>query len=101
MESLGFHVIPVKWDKETESGHTLMYKKHIMKTGVSKTLFVTNVPCYCTEVRLKSFNVCENRCITADKAFSCKFPSQSSPQFEGYIYLPNIYIYIYIYILGR
>ena len=86
MESLGFHVIPVKWDKGTESGHTLMYKKHSMKGEVSKTLFVTNVPCYCTEVRLKSFNgVCENSCITADKAFTCKFPPQPTSHFGGWL----------------
>jgi len=58
LESLGFHTIQVAFDSaSTTTPHTMFIKRHAVKTSSAlekNTLFVVNVPCYCTETALRN-----------------------------------------------
>jgi len=55
IESLGFHVILVAFDESTEAPHSMFIKRHSAKASDnSTTLFVVNVPCYCSKVGLEN-----------------------------------------------
>ncbi|CAN7980759.1 unnamed protein product [Ixodes pacificus] len=54
----GFQTLPVTFSSETRSSHTLFFKEHNVREKddlkpPSRTLFVVNVPPYCTEECLK------------------------------------------------
>jgi len=54
IESLGFHIIQVAFDKTTVSPHSMFIKRHSVKTSEKNTLFIVNVPCYCNKVGVKN-----------------------------------------------
>lgn len=59
----GFRTICVKFNEKCSSYHFLYFKKHSMRDEDAtkpsdKTLFVVNIPPYCTKVRLLCLNTC-------------------------------------------
>jgi len=55
IESLGFHVIQVAYDETSTSPHQMFIKQHSVKnTDNAPTLFLVNVPCYCSKPALNN-----------------------------------------------
>ena len=45
-----FHVVDIAFDSEVKFPHKLFYKKHVGKDTDENTLFLMNIPPYCSEV---------------------------------------------------
>ncbi|XP_046403642.1 ribosomal RNA-processing protein 7 homolog A isoform X2 [Ischnura elegans] len=86
METQGFKVIPLKFSKENTAQHSLYVKEHSVREKTEskpphRTLFVLNVPPYCTEESLRNAFSERSGCRVTGVYFHKK-PTSAEPDLE-------------------